>query len=103
MIQRYFLKRFLLVALPFRVCACKAMQKDSTKLNQQVEVVKAYKPSVSNAQKMNLLPDVNDTTKFRPDLNYQTIGHPITSGFAPQTFAHTTSTKGRSSIPATVK
>ena len=81
MIQRYFLKRFLLVALLSGFVLAGNAQKDSTKLNQQVEVVKAYKPSVSNAQKMNLLPDVNDTTKFRPDLNYQTIGHPITSGF----------------------
>ncbi|MEI7829871.1 MAG: hypothetical protein WCI31_08885 [Prolixibacteraceae bacterium] len=58
-------------------------QKDTTKLNQQVEVVKAYRPSISNAEKISLLPEIGDTTKFRPDLNYQTINHPITKGFRP--------------------
>ncbi len=56
-------------------------QKDTTKLNQEVEVVKAYRPSVSNAEKINLLPEISDTTRFRPDLNYKIISHPITSGF----------------------
>ncbi len=83
MVQKYFLERFLLVALLSGFVLSGNAQKDSTKLNQQVEVIKAYKPSVSNAQKMNLLPDINDTTKFRPDLNYKTIGHPINSGFRP--------------------
>ncbi len=56
-------------------------QKDSTKLNQEVEVVKAYRPSVAKAEKISLLPVVGDTTRFRPDLNYKTISHPITTGF----------------------
>lgn len=83
MIQRYIISLFLLFFLLPGFFHAAYAQKDTTRLNQQVEVVKAYKPSVSNAQKMNLLPDINDTTKFRPDLNYQTIGHPITSGFRP--------------------
>ena len=58
-----------------------AAQQDSTKLNQEVEVVKAYRPSVSNAQKINLLPEIGDTTRFRPDLNYGIISHPVTTGF----------------------
>lgn len=56
-------------------------QKDTTKMNQQVEVVKAYRPSVSNAEKINLLPEISDTTRFRPDLNYRTNNHPVTTGF----------------------
>ncbi len=44
-------------------------------------MVKAYRPSVANADKINLLPEINDTTRFRPDLNYQIISHPIGSGF----------------------
>ncbi|MCK9641509.1 MAG: hypothetical protein M0R39_16515 [Prolixibacteraceae bacterium] len=83
MIQRYFLKRFLVVALLAGFVLTSYAQKDTTNLNQQVEVVKAYKPSVANAQRINLLPDINDTTKFRPDLNYKTIAHPITTGFKP--------------------
>ena len=60
-------------------------QKDTTNLNQNVEVMKAYKPSVSNASKIDLLPELNDTTRFRPDLNYATSSHPVTGGFKPST------------------
>jgi len=70
----------LLMLLPGFLSRVSAQQ-DSTKLNQEVEVVKAYKPSVSNAQKINLLPEIGDTTRFRPDLNYGIISHPVTSGF----------------------
>ena len=71
---------FLLFLLPGFLNRVDAQQ-DSTKLNQEVEVVKAYKPSVSNAQKINLLPEIGDTTRFRPDLNYGIISHPVTTGF----------------------
>jgi hypothetical protein len=81
MTKRYIALLILhLLILPGLFCSAYA-QRDTTKLNQQVEVVKAYRPSVSNAEKINLLPEINDTTRFRPDLNYTTIGHPITSGF----------------------
>jgi hypothetical protein len=58
-------------------------QKDTTKLNQEVEVVKAYRPSVAGAKKINLLPEITDTTRFRPDMNYRFTSHPISSGFKP--------------------
>ena len=78
---RYIIPFFLILLLLTGFCRTASAQKDTTKLNQQVEVVKAYKPTVSNAEKINLLPEISDTTKFRPDLNYQTAGHPIGSGF----------------------
>lgn len=78
--MRYLLSSILLLLLP-GFCLRASAQKDTTKLNQQVEVVKAYKPTVANAEKINLLPEISDTTQFRPDLNYQTASHPITSGF----------------------
>lgn len=74
-----YLSSILLLLTVF--CLKANAQKDTTKLNQQVEVVKAYKPTVANAEKINLLPEISDTTKFRPDLNYLTANHPITSGF----------------------
>lgn len=83
MIPKYTLPVFLLIfTLPgcFRPALA---QRDTTKLNQEVEVVKAYRPSVANAAKINLLPEINDTTRFRPDLNYRIAGHPVTSGFLP--------------------
>ncbi len=81
MTQRYLLPlTFLFAILPgFSFTAF--AQKDTTKMNQQVEVVKDYRPSVSKAEKINLLPEIGDTTRFRPDLNYKTQSHPITTGF----------------------
>jgi hypothetical protein len=78
--NKYIIPFLLILILP-GFCLTAIAQKDTTKLNQQVEVVKAYKPTVSNAEKINLLPEISDTTLFRPDLNYQTTSHPITSGF----------------------
>jgi hypothetical protein len=79
--QRYIIPIFLMAFSLSGFYSPTYAQKDSTKLNQQVEVVKAYRPSVSNAEKISLLPEIGDTTKFRPDLNYQTTNHPITKGF----------------------
>ena len=56
-------------------------QRDTTKLNQNVEVVKPYKPSISNANKLNQLPVIEDTTHFTPEFKYSIESHPISSGF----------------------
>ena len=56
-------------------------QKDTTKLNQEVDVVKAYLPSISNANKVNLLPVIEDTSRVMPDFKYSISSKPITSGF----------------------
>lgn len=58
-------------------------QRDTTKLNKDVEVVKPYKPSISNANKLNQLPVIEDTTRFTPEFKYSIESHPITSGFIP--------------------
>ena len=57
-------------------------QKDSTKLNQSVEVMKAYRPSISNANKVNLMPVIDDTTRFTPEFKYSIDSQPIKTGFA---------------------
>ena len=56
-------------------------QKDSTKLNQSVEVMKAYRPSISNANKVNLMPAIDDTTRFTPEFKYSIDSHPVKTGF----------------------
>ncbi|MCX6239629.1 MAG: hypothetical protein NTY07_19120 [Bacteroidia bacterium] len=56
-------------------------QKDTTKLNQSVEVVKAYSPSISNANKVNLLPVIDDTTRFTPEFKYSIDSKPVKTGF----------------------
>ena len=57
-------------------------QKDSTKLNQSVEVMKAYHPSITNANKVNMLPVIDDTTHLLPEFVYSIDSHPINSGFS---------------------
>ncbi len=41
-----------------------------TKLNQDVQVVKPYDPTVGDAYKINILPEINDTTTLRKNLVY---------------------------------
>ena len=57
-------------------------QKDTTRLNQSVEVMKAYHPSISNANKVNLMPVIEDTTRFSPEFNYSIDNYPVKKGFA---------------------
>ncbi len=81
MSQRYLFPLFILFVIsPGFLCSAYSQQ-DTSKMNQQVEVVKAYRPSISKAEKINLLPEISDTTRFRPDLNYKIISHPVTEGF----------------------
>ncbi len=68
----------LIVTLSSRVAIA---QKDSTKLNQSVEVMKAYRPSISNTHKLNLLPEIADTARFSPEFAYSIDSRPIISGF----------------------
>ena len=69
--NRYHFSLAIILVLGFSLTA--AGQRDTTKLNQDVEVVKAYRPSVANAEKVNQLPEIDDTTRFTPELNYRLI------------------------------
>jgi hypothetical protein len=81
--MRQLYRSFSVFLLIVALSAVAAMaQKDSTKLNQSVEVMKAYRPSISNANKVNLLPVIDDTTHFTPEFKYSIESHPLKSGFA---------------------
>ncbi|MGQ8335280.1 hypothetical protein ACUNWD_01945 [Sunxiuqinia sp. A32] len=56
-------------------------QKDSTQLKQEVEVVKAYKPSISDAFKINDIPQIQDATAKKPQFNYQITPQPVFTTF----------------------
>ena len=58
-----------------------AAQKDSTKLKQEVEVVKAYQPSISDAFKINDIPKVQDEKREKPNFSYQINSQPVFSSF----------------------
>ncbi len=50
-------------------------------LNKEVQVVRPYEPSISDAFKINLLPKIEDTLKQVPNLNYNLIQRPFAINF----------------------
>ena len=52
---------FLLAALPGATVA---------QVEKQVEVTKAYVPSLESASKLAIEPDMTDTTRMRPEIDY---------------------------------
>lgn len=56
-------------------------QQDSTSLKQEVEVVKAYQPSISDAFKINDIPQIKDNKKDKPNFNYQIKPQAVFSTF----------------------
>jgi hypothetical protein len=47
-----------------------AAQTGDQELKREVTLYNPYKPSLSDVRKKSFLPDLNDTTKIRPDFNY---------------------------------
>ena len=56
-------------------------QQDSTRLKQEVEVVKAYQPSVSDAFKINDIPKIQDEKREKPTFDYKINSQPVFSTF----------------------
>jgi len=56
-------------------------QKDTTKLKQEVEVVKAYQPSVSEAIKINDIPKIKTEETEAPTFEYSIFSKPVFSTF----------------------
>lgn len=64
---RYLILYLVLILLQFTVKTATAQ----TKLNEDVNVVKPYDPTVSDAFKINILPDIADTTAVKRNMNYK--------------------------------
>jgi hypothetical protein len=56
-------------------------QKDSTKLKQEVEVTKAYQPTILDAVKINDIPKINTEQTETPTFDYSIYSKPIFSTF----------------------
>ena len=56
-------------------------QRDTT-LTQQVEVVKAYKPSISDAYKINDMPKIDEEEHQKPTFNYSIFSQPVYNTFS---------------------
>lgn len=62
-------------------------------VSKQVEVEKDYKPSVSTAQKLAIVPDMTDTVMMRPEIDYSFMPRSyetslMTENFKPATIAY---------------
>ncbi|MCD8185078.1 MAG: hypothetical protein LUD68_01045 [Rikenellaceae bacterium] len=51
-------------------------------IQSEVDVTRAFEPSVQNALKLNVIPDMSDTTQMRMDFQYEITPRPLSYGFA---------------------
>ncbi len=56
-------------------------QRDSTQLKKEVEVVKAYQPSISDAYKINDIPQIKQEEGQKPTFDYRINSQPVFSTF----------------------
>lgn len=85
-ILKYILVSFLVTPALFATA-----QRDTT-LTQEVEVVKAYNPSISDANKISDMPNIEDAEHEKPNFNYSIFSQPIFSAFSVNTLKAATFT-----------
>ena len=56
-----------------------------TSLTQEVEVIKSYKPRISDAFKINEMPAMDETEQQKPTFNYSIFSQPIYNAFSVNT------------------
>lgn len=77
MIRKAYIKSFpvwILLLTPIYILA-------QDNLTKEVQVVKPYEPSISDAFKINLMPQIEDTIKLTPTFTYNLALRPVTSDF----------------------
>ena len=84
--QQYFALS-LLIATLFLGAENAMAQKDTIKLKQEVEVTKAYQPTVSEAEKINDIPKIKAEPTEAPTFDYSIFSKPIFSTFDPKPVA----------------
>ena len=72
----------LLSILILLCCASTAV----AQVSKQVEVSKDYTPTVRNAQKLAMIPDMTDTVKMQPEIDYTITPHTYTTSLMTQNF-----------------
>lgn len=71
MIKKYFL---IIACALLSISFLKAQQ---TPLKREVTLYNPYKPSLNEAKKINVMPDITDTAQFRPRFSYDVTAHPF--------------------------
>ncbi|VAW12555.1 hypothetical protein MNBD_BACTEROID01-1251, partial [hydrothermal vent metagenome] len=75
--------KYILTLLATLICTVVFAQPDS--LRKEVEVVKAYKPSVSDAYKINNIPKIEEARHQKPTFDYSIFSQPVFSTFSVNT------------------
>lgn len=78
--RKYITLSTLILALLFVVKNSEA-QKDSLKLKQEVEVTKAFQPTVNDAVKINDIPEIKTEQTEAPTFDYSIFSKPVFSTF----------------------
>lgn len=60
-----------------------AFAQTESELQKQVQVVRPYEPTISDAFKINIQPKIDDTTKVKPSFSYSIVPRPLIKSFAP--------------------
>ena len=81
--RRYSILIFFLALMLFAGNTQLMAQKDSTKLRQEVEVTKAYQPTISDAVKINDIPVIKADQTETPTFDYSIYSKPVFSTFNP--------------------
>lgn len=71
----------LLIVVVFFATEAAVAQKDSTKLKQEVEVTKAYQPTIQEAVKINDIPKIKPEQTGTPTFDYSIFSKPVFSTF----------------------
>ena len=59
-------KTIILIAAAVAACPAWAQKPEEGDLNRQMEVTRDYEPTVNEASKLNVKPEMNDTVELRP-------------------------------------
>ncbi len=73
-------KNFLFVL--FTIASYTTTAQRDTTLNREVEVVKAFKPTILDAYKINDMPKIEETSPQKPTFNYNIKSEPVVNTFS---------------------
>ena len=78
---RHFITKLVLLIILI-VSAIAATAQRDTSLTREVEVTKAFKPTISDAHKINEMPKIDETEHQQPKFDYSIYSQPILSTFS---------------------
>ncbi len=76
--------RYLLIS-GLSIATTTVMAQRDTTLNREVEVVKAYQPTISDANKISSMPKIEDEQPEKPVFNYSIFSQPVYQTFSVNT------------------